>query len=63
MLKRKESCAPGVGAEDLTICFFSCDIVTFYIKTLPMLLRFLVNQIEIPVRNNLMFYKVVAWQE
>lgn len=43
--------------------FFSCDIVTFYIKTLPMLLRFLVNQIEIPVRNNLMFYKVVAWQE
>lgn len=61
MLKMKESCAPGVGAEDLTFFFFFH--VTFYIKTLPMLLRFLVNQIEIPVRNNLMFYKVVAWQE
>ena len=23
MLKRKESCAPGVGAEDLTFFFFS----------------------------------------
>lgn len=62
MVKRKESCALGVGAEDLTF-FFSCDIVKFHIKTLPILLRFLVNQIEIPVRKNLMLYKVVAWQQ
>ena len=33
MFKGKESCALGVGSN--IFFFFSCDIVTFHIKTLP----------------------------